>query len=187
MQRIKHSTLFSLALHGLLLFIIFGKFNIKIAGGGGGDSEKKQESSEKEKGEDHKNKYPEQETIEDKPMEARVLTLGESKALENRVLDIEKKKAEKLKKVGNCDRWFGGIGVNIDYSTGRETVVKVHDGYPASEAGILEGDIIDEMASDVIRGEIGTNAKIVVIRNGQVIEFNIIRGKICSILSEKKP
>lgn len=77
----------------------------------------------------------------------------------------------------DCEDWFGGIGI----THGPDGLIfTVHAGYPAEAAGIKSGDILDYVNSDTqIKGPVGTEVKIVVYRDGQVLTFRIIRGKIC--------
>lgn len=99
---------------------------------------------------------------------------------------IKKEKGEGLKKDGECDHSYGGIGVYMSmdldnfFETGYVEVTKVMYGYPAYEAGILVGDIIKEESGGLIRGEVGTDVRLIVLRNGIKYKTTITRGKICT-------
>lgn len=86
---------------------------------------------------------------------------------------------------------FMGIGIYMAQSTdGYILVLTPIKGGPAEEVGILAGDYItkvdgisytgdmlDEAVSN-IKGEEGTNVKITVLRDGEEIDFDIVRQKI---------
>jgi carboxyl-terminal processing protease len=98
---------------------------------------------------------------------------------------------------------FTGIGVQINEINGQIIVVTPLANSPAMEAGIKSGDIIkyvdgkditgfsSQETSNLIRGEENTKVKIGVIRNGSIINFDIVREKVIistvegSILDEK--
>lgn len=87
---------------------------------------------------------------------------------------------------------FGGIGVVVQYNTEEQTIMieTVYPDSPADKAGIKVGDYIysvdGKTISDVglekvvnnVRGKIGTQVEIVVIRDGKHITTNPIRDKI---------
>lgn len=96
---------------------------------------------------------------------------------------------------------FGGIGVNITTNSGYITVVTPLKGTPGYKSGILPGDIIISVdgedvkgfttrdVSKLIRGEVGTNVKLGILREGnqgpiyidvkrEIIEINPIDYKI---------
>ncbi len=84
---------------------------------------------------------------------------------------------------------YCGIGASLqqDTETMQVTVVRVYDGSPAEEAGLLAGDIIymvdDYEATSMelselvthIRGEENTTVHLVTYRNGEEIEYDIER------------
>ncbi len=83
---------------------------------------------------------------------------------------------------------FVGIGISIDVNT--LEIITVYRDSPAERAGILAGDILyavdgkttddytaDEI-TDLIKGEIGTEVKITLIRNGEKIDVTAIRDKL---------
>lgn len=87
---------------------------------------------------------------------------------------------------------FSGIGAEIGMKEGVLTVIAPLKNTPAWNAGLKAGDkiikindkdtndfIIDEAIS-LIRGEVGTNVHMTIIREGEgkALEFDIIRGKI---------
>ena len=87
---------------------------------------------------------------------------------------------------------FGGIGVSIVYQNADEGILieAVDPGGSAQEAGIHPGDIIIEAggqsligmdpstAASLIRGEIGTDVIIKVLRDGEELTFTVKRAKI---------
>lgn len=83
-----------------------------------------------------------------------------------------------------------GIGAYIEQKDEQILIVSPIEGSPAIKAGITAGDIVlkinDEdtkgftlqQAVNKIRGPKGTTVKLTVKRNGQVLEFSIVRDKI---------
>lgn len=84
----------------------------------------------------------------------------------------------------------GGIGITFNEVEGNLTIGAVYENTPAMRAGILPGDILysaDDnnlvgvsvsVAQNMIRGQVGTPVRIGVIRQGQVLYFDIIREEI---------
>lgn len=83
---------------------------------------------------------------------------------------------------------FGGIGVGMHLSEAGQVVLSPRPDSPASEAGVKEGDILigvdDEMLPDKpglddvlarVRGEVGANVRITVLRADQQMTFTITR------------
>lgn len=99
----------------------------------------------------------------------------EQKEIVVELVDLPKKKAQPAKG-HECkgDNWYGGIGVVHNGHKISEVAV----GYPAYRAGVRVGD---ETISniDVIRGEPGTSMNLVVIRDGVMLYFEMVREKIC--------
>ncbi len=91
----------------------------------------------------------------------------------------------------DCDSYFGGIGITQSWVSdpngeGTITVVdEVHDGYPASRAGLMRGDQI--LNRDEIRGKIGTTVVVEIRRHGMQISFIIVRDKICTSPIKESP
>lgn len=73
-----------------------------------------------------------------------------------------------------CPDSYGGIGCMWS----GQMVDSVMPGYPAARAGIQRGDYPLESYSEV-RGEIGTAVTLHVYRNGELLEFHMVREKIC--------
>lgn len=87
---------------------------------------------------------------------------------------------------------FEGIGAELMNKDGQLTINNVLDDTPAQRAGLRAGDIISrvdntdtitwsaESAVQIIRGEAGTNVKLMIIRGHETIEFTVTRAKITS-------
>lgn len=86
----------------------------------------------------------------------------------------------------------GGIGVEMGLRNDVVTVVRVLENNPASEVGVLAGDVIvavndesvvgqntDEVVTK-IRGEVGTTVKVTVARDSKPVDFTITRKEITS-------
>lgn len=86
---------------------------------------------------------------------------------------------------------FYGIGVNMNVSDeGYIEIISVVDGSPAQNAGIQSGDYIiavDDVrytgaqlseAAGMMRGEKGTPVKLTIVRDGNIMNFNLIRKPI---------
>lgn len=87
---------------------------------------------------------------------------------------------------------YAGIGVTISQLNDVVTVTAVNRGYPADQAGIMEGDVIVEVdgtdtrtwttaeVSEVIRGTAGTVVNVVVEREGydDLVRFPITRARV---------
>lgn len=86
----------------------------------------------------------------------------------------------------------GGIGVEMGLRNDVVTVVRVLEDNPASEVGVLAGDVIvavndesvvgqgtDEVVTK-IRGEVGTTVKVTVARDSKPVDFTITRKEITS-------
>lgn len=83
-----------------------------------------------------------------------------------------------------------GIYMTLNQETNTIEVIKPMENSPAEEAGILQGDIITkvdgesytgeqmEEASNKIKGEAGTTVKLEILRNGEIMEFEITRAKV---------
>lgn len=74
------------------------------------------------------------------------------------------------------DNWYGGIGIVQDERTG--ILLTVAKGYPAERAGLLVGDRLLTRLN--IRGEVGTIATVTLVRDGSILQYNIMREKICT-------
>lgn len=89
-------------------------------------------------------------------------------------------KASKLtKEAPRCDKWYGGVG--LTHSLGRVTSAPEY--YPAFIAGVRQNDFL---LNDDLKGEVGTEVIIQVLRGNDILKFVAIRAKICyNILDEK--
>lgn len=84
----------------------------------------------------------------------------------------------------------GGIGAEIGIRGDQPTVIRVVDGNPAKEVGLLAGDrllkvndesVVDKTVNEVvskIRGDVGTTVKLEVARGNETKEFNITRREV---------
>lgn len=84
----------------------------------------------------------------------------------------------------------GGIGAEMGKRNDKITVLKVLKGTPAEQNGVKAGDIIfaingetvdKQTLDDVvgkIRGEVGTTVKLMIVRDGKTVEFNIKREEV---------
>jgi carboxyl-terminal processing protease len=83
-----------------------------------------------------------------------------------------------------------GIGVTLKYN-GENTIVEtVLSNYPAEKAGIKTGDVVLEVNGEAVtgempnkvaskvRGDAGTEVKVKVFREGELLEFNVRRERI---------
>ncbi len=87
---------------------------------------------------------------------------------------------------------FVGIGIQLDYETGRPVVAYPLDGSPAIEAGIKSGDVIvevdgteteglsQEQIQSLLLGEEGEQVDLTIERptTGETLEFEIVRARI---------
>lgn len=94
--------------------------------------------------------------------------------------------------IDNMSGTFYGIGAEVekDKDTGHVGVVAPIDGSPAKAAGIKAGDLIKSIngkplkelsltdAVKIIRGPIGTDAVLEIIRDGKPLSITVVRGKI---------
>lgn len=93
---------------------------------------------------------------------------------------IDEKKLEDIEGGSNkddCQEYFGGIGVEVNLN--KSQVTKVYDGYPASRAGIMRGDILIPVDGGDVRGEIGTKIILKIVRQYEVRVLELTREKIC--------
>lgn len=111
-----------------------------------------------------------------------------------RYLSPEHELAEREAMEGNLE----GIGAEITAVDGAITIVAPYEGSPAELAGILPGDILREAdghiltdlppseAATLVRGPSGTPVNLVIERDGELIEIEVIRGiiKIPSVRGE---
>ena len=96
----------------------------------------------------------------------------------------EPEKPKPIEGVTECenDMWFGGIGIQQDWQTGKVEVV--YPGYPADKNGLRPGDIINLVngeRKDRIRGEPGTIVVLQIFRpsTNEYLTVSITRDKIC--------
>lgn len=76
----------------------------------------------------------------------------------------------------DCERYYGGIGI---YRNIYGFVIEVIKGYPGDYLGLEPGDFI---ADDNLKGEPGTEVTFKVKKvSGEIVEYTIVRDKICII------
>lgn len=94
-------------------------------------------------------------------------------------LNIPKPKGKGLR---DCEgtNWYGGIGIMQNETTGE--IIHIGKGYPADRAGLRLGDML--LTRDGIRGEPGSTVTLMLKRHGQLLQFDIVREKICT---ERRP
>ncbi len=87
---------------------------------------------------------------------------------------------------------FGGIGAMVGYKNNQPAIMSILKGTPAEQSGLKAGDIIAEVNGSstlnssidevvrLVRGEIGTNVTLGIIRDGntKIQEFNITRSEV---------
>lgn len=93
---------------------------------------------------------------------------------------------------GNEEYYGIGIHISLTKDTKEARIVGVMPNTPAKKAGIKAGDIIKKVdnilvnednyyeASNAIKGEEGTKVKLILVRDGKELEFNVVRAKITS-------
>jgi C-terminal processing protease CtpA/Prc len=86
---------------------------------------------------------------------------------------ISKSKPEGKTESNKCPKNYGGIGVTII----NNMVTEVYTGYPAHKNGILVNDYI--ITPDVLRGEVGTQITLQIVRNDDILTLTMKREKIC--------
>lgn len=87
---------------------------------------------------------------------------------------------------------YAGIGIQIsgNYVTQLCTIIRTFEGGPAEEAGIRKGDILVTVedldvtaetlqeAVDIMRGTVGESVHISVLRDNEILEFDVVRANI---------
>lgn len=125
--------------------------------------------SGKEKGKQGNGFDGPREQIKEKPLEVTMVNTHVPKSQ----AQVAQEKWEKH--VDQCKNSFGGVGLLYFGMDG--TVEKVYKNYPAYNAGVEPGDQVVNMGE--IRGEIGTDVTIQVMRGSLRLDFPVKRGKIC--------
>ncbi|HPJ03104.1 MAG TPA: S41 family peptidase [Candidatus Limiplasma sp.] len=87
---------------------------------------------------------------------------------------------------------YAGIGIQISasYLTELCTIIRTFDGSPAEEAGLRKGDILVKVedldvtvytlqeAVDIMRGVVGESVHVSVLRDKEILEFDIVRAVV---------
>lgn len=129
--------------------------------------------------------------IKDKPSEKNTIKVSvvEVRPIEEKSkIAVDKKKKKKIVsrqeyQENDCENHYSGIGVVYEGMGDSSCVVeKVGVGYPAYRAGIRAGDVLlhDEDGGCPGRGPLKSLAVIRVMRNGEILTFEMYREKICS-------
>lgn len=173
MNRVKNTLpfLISLSLHLLAAILVF---QLKMVNQEGSGNEEGQEQQMGQGGAQDENIVPKQVEIE---MVERPPLVTEQSEVE---VPKEQDPKEGLTECEN-DLWFGGIGIREGLDS---TVEEVYQGYPAEKFGIKVNDkimLVDGVKYGEIRGEPGTNVRILVFRSStnEYLTFTIKRDKIC--------
>ncbi len=94
---------------------------------------------------------------------------------------IQKKKPVVPHEKDSCKDFFGGIGIEtrlqITHGGYSNAINKVYSNYPADISGLQVGDII--VSNNDIRGEVGTEVSLIILRDGANMQVKMIRDKIC--------
>lgn len=92
--------------------------------------------------------------------------------------------------VSKADNQSTSLGVTLGKSNGQYVVRKVLEGSPAKKAGLEKGDVIVEIngqkvrgllqarISELLKGDVGTEATLRVNRNGEKLKFKMVRAEI---------
>jgi len=87
---------------------------------------------------------------------------------------------------------YAGIGIQISasYITELCTIIRTFEGGPAEEAGLRKGDILVTVedldvtaytlqeAVDIMRGTVGESVHLTVLRDNEILEFDVVRANI---------
>lgn len=150
---------------------------------GGGPIEVEMISEEQGKAPEGQNDevVPKQVEVEELPELQPPPLLQEQSEIE---IPIEEEPPKPVEGITQCenDRWFGGIGIQQDWQTGK--IEQVYPGYPAEKNGLRPGDIINLVngeKKDRIRGEPGTIVVLQIFRpsTNEYLTVSITRDKIC--------
>jgi predicted metalloprotease with PDZ domain len=166
----KRFLIISIAIHAILLFVLSNK-------NGNGSGESGDEKAGKAAASSVNVK------IVDKPQEKpEVLPPPPPKKTE---VSIPKKK-EEIPPERNyvdhkCDKYYGGVGVQLEYIGQVCMIIGVGKGYPADRAGVQPGDSMQMVNGDCPgRGEEHTEFVLTWFHLGTKMSKTVIREKICT-------
>lgn len=168
-NRFKISLAASFLLHlsaVLLIFFMFGGEGATTDGNPLGGNHKMFD------GVDAKNVTP-----KERPTEIEIIQREETSEVENQKIEKKMINADQ-----ECpDQWYGGIGIKTrwDDIVMANIIVEVYSGYAADIAGIMPDDVIYWTSEPEILGAPGTPISIKVVRNGQLLSFDMVRVKVC--------
>jgi carboxyl-terminal processing protease len=134
--------------------------------------------------------------VDTKALDSKALIYGASRGMVDALGDtghstfLDPQEAEAFQRATQGE--FVGIGVQIDYSTGRPVIIAAIDGSPAAEAGIRARDVItaingestegmsEAQAAQLLRGEAGTSVELTIERpsDGTSRTLKLTRAKI---------
>ncbi len=87
-------------------------------------------------------------------------------------------KQQEVVETKECSSYYGGIGILLSYRDGYYFAEKVYKGYPADNAGIMPGDLLE--FNEDVKGEVGTLVIIQVTNQTDTKRIIIRREKICT-------
>lgn len=98
---------------------------------------------------------------------------------------VKKPPTKKSPGIKECekDKWYGGVGIEVNYSDGNIKVRTVYPGYPAYKVGIRAGDELISVGGapyGELRGDPGTAVVVIAKRDGVATMYTLIREKICT-------
>ena len=103
---------------------------------------------------------------------------GQANSSPIEIVESPVKVPKKAKGLKDCigEHWYGGIGLKQDIT---DHIVEIAKGYPAQKAGLKVSDFVVKVEGDEIRGVPGTTVTIIILRQGTMLTFHIVRDKIC--------
>lgn len=146
--------------------------------------------------------YRELQTNYDGKLDIQALISGASKGLVEAAGDkytvyLDAKEAEAFNK-DLSGKIGGGIGVELGIRHDQPTVIRVLDGNPAKEAGVLAGDVVvavndqptvgadTSKVAEQIRGDVGTSVKLKLLRGSESKIISITRAEVSNPSVEAK-
>jgi membrane-associated protease RseP (regulator of RpoE activity) len=110
-----------------------------------------------------------------KQKDTKFIEANESKTFEVTLQSNSAKKKADEKEVKCVGQWYGGVGLQNDFT---DMIVEIAPFYPAYKAGLRLGDILIT-PPNTLRGDPGTIIDVTVKRGEDFMTFRVTRGKIC--------